>query len=253
MLSSLFQLYSNVFYHSYRIILFLSFFLIQNTKAQKNNTTTNLIWYDIVLHFPISVNWNAYGEFGQRRINLIEDLNQQIFRVGIIRNISSDLKITFGLATFQNDMNPSFSFKNRPEYRVFQFIEIAKQLGKVQTEFRLRIEQRWNQNTNGTELLDEFTFSHRIGYRFKGRFTIPAFLKSNNRYYLEIGNETMVQFGKKVDVNTFDQIRLFSGLGVKWSQIVSSQFTFMYLFQQKSNGVNFAEQYIFRLSNKIVL
>jgi len=249
--------FSKKIINSYRskiiFLSFLFFYLTPCLKAQKQVRTTNLAWYDMIIQFPLNQKWSIYGEYGHRRINMIRDLNQQLFIIGLIRNLNSEVNVTFGLANFHNDINPSYSFKNRPEYRSFQFIKIGKSLGSLQTQFRLRIEQRRNQESTDSDLLQTFVFNHRVGYRIKAQFPISNDLYNNTLLFGEIGNETMVNYGKNVELNTFDQSRLYGGILVKWSQKCSTHLTLMYLYQQKNNGTDFSEQYIIRFSQKIVL
>lgn len=241
------------FYFKIIFCLILLFDLRSNVNAQKHVSTSNLAWYDVSIQYPLTSEWSFYGEYGQRRMNFVKDLNQQLFRGGFSRKFDSDLKLTLGLANFHNDINPAYSFKNRPEYRSFQFFEIEKSIGFVKTELRLRIEQRWNQESTNSELHDSFTFNHRMGYRIKGLFPISLPFYRNKLLFGEIGNETMVNYGKEVELNTFDQSRFYTGILVKWSENYSMQLTFMYLYQQKNNGIDFSEQYIIRFSQKLVL
>ncbi|HQR94731.1 MAG TPA: DUF2490 domain-containing protein, partial [Sediminibacterium sp.] len=67
---------------------------------------------------------------------------------------------------------------------------------------------------------------------------IPVF--KNPRYpSLSISDELMIQFGKEIVYNTFDQNRLFLGIRQPLTKKLNFDFGYMLGFQQKSTGYQY--------------
>lgn len=64
---------------------------------------------------------------------------------------------------------------------------------------------------------------------------------------LVLADELLVQFGKDVVFNTFDQNRIFIGIKQKINNSLSFDTGYMSVFQQKSNGINYIQSNTFRL------
>jgi hypothetical protein len=100
----------------------------------------------------------------------------------------------------------------------FQFFHHTKQLnGRIMHTWRYRYELRW-QEISGT---DDYRFFTRFRFRYRIRFNINSndFYK-NNTVYLAVSNEIGLNLGKNVVLNTFNQNRLYVGVGYRMFNVM---------------------------------
>jgi len=64
---------------------------------------------------------------------------------------------------------------------------------------------------------------------------------------LVVSDEILIQFGKEVVYNTFDQNRLFVGIRQNINPKLSYDFGYMNVYQQKSNGYQYDMNHTLRL------
>ena len=64
---------------------------------------------------------------------------------------------------------------------------------------------------------------------------------------LVVNDELLVQFGKDIVYNTFDQNRLFIGIKQKISKSLAYDFGYMDVYQQRTNGYSYIQSNTLRL------
>lgn len=96
---------------------------------------------------------------------------------------------------------------------------------------RVRYDARFRQNVSNGEVLDGYAFNHRVRFlmslkrtlgRTEGKTVIP---------YVALSNEVLLNFGREITNNTFDQNRLSLSLGVQTKK-TQYQLGFMNRFVQ---------------------
>jgi hypothetical protein len=109
---------------------------------------------------------------------------------------------------------------------------------------RLRNEQRWQQKIANDERTGEWRFTNRFRYLLS--FTIP--LSPNpKKPSLVLADEILLQAGKEVIYNPFDQNRIFIGIRQNLSRGFSYDFGYMNVFQQKYSGYEYDMNHTIRL------
>jgi hypothetical protein len=94
-----------------------------------------------------------------------------------------------------------------------QFFHHTKMLdGKIMHTWRYRYELRWQENPS----TDSYRYFSRFRIRYRIRYVINGndFYK-NNTAYVAISNEIGLNIGKNVVYNTFNQNRLYVGVGYR--------------------------------------
>ncbi len=106
---------------------------------------------------------------------------------------------------------------NRPEYHEFrttsQFFHHLKQLdGRIMHTWRYRHELRLQYNP----VADRYRFFQRFLFRYRLRYMINTQdFYEDNTIYAAISNEFGLNFGEGVVWNTFNQNRLYAGIGMR--------------------------------------
>ena len=88
---------------------------------------------------------------------------------------------------------------------------------------------------NFVHSVNDYTFNLRFRYRLD--FQRSLWRKDEKQLWVQFGNEVMINAGKSIQYNYFDQNRTYGGLMYDLNKSFSVQAQFMYIWQQLSNGV----------------
>ena len=171
-----------------------------------------------------------------RRNDFLQDPSFYFIRLGANYWLTEKLTLAFGYAHMWQapacDDCETWSNENR----IYQQVQYATSLGGTRVLHRVRNEQRWRQEVKDDELTGETLFSDRI--RYLASFTIPI---SERRSVpsLVLSDEILLQFGKDIVYNTFDQNRLFVGIKKDLARAWSYDLGYMMVYQQKSSGYEY--------------
>jgi hypothetical protein len=119
----------------------------------------------------------------------------------------------------------------------FQFFHHHVQMGgKLMHTWRYRYELRNQHNPE----LDEYTFFNRFRFRYRIRYIIntPDFYTPGTIYAMA-ANEIGVNFGKNVIFNSFNQNRVYVGIGARVMNAARVELRYVNLFTSRRSGFEF--------------
>lgn len=124
------------------------------------------------------------------------------------------------------DRNPYSEWRT-----TFQFFHHTKQAnGKLMHTWRYRYELRWQDLPNQEDL----RFLHRFRFRYRIRYIINGNdFYSNNTLYAAVSNEIGLNFGKNVVLNTFNQNRLYVGMGCRFANAARIELRYVDRFRTR--------------------
>jgi long-subunit fatty acid transport protein len=234
----------NLQFNNYLFVLFL--FLSQNITAQRTREvqTQNHFWTSINTQARISNKWSVVADLHIRRTNYLKNNNFYYTRAGAAYHINKNLSVSLsgGHMWLANKTATTELFVN--ENRLVQQIQLVQPLGKLQLLQRLRIEERWIQNVINSELSDTYRYSTRFRYQLAA--SIPL---SKNKYFpsLAFSDELMMQAGKHIIYNNFDQNRFFAGIKQQIMPSLAADFGYMHVWQQRLSGYQYNRNHTIRL------
>ncbi len=166
--------------------------------------------------------------------NFIDNLGLAIARAGYTYYLSDQVKLTAGYA-----YAPRFSTTGGPtvpEHRPWQQIQWIEKKSWFTLMQWVRLEERFREKVSAGELTGDYSFNYRIRYNMA--FTIPLKGKQvvAKTPFLFANNEVMINFGKQIVYNYFDQNRAFVGFGYQFTSHLNAQLGYMYVFQQLPDG-----------------
>ena len=166
--------------------------------------------------------------------NYIDHKALSIARTGYTYYLSDQVKLTaaYAYATrYSTTGGPDVT-----EHRPWQQIQWSEKKNWFTMMQWIRLEERFRRKVAAGELTDEFSFNYRIRYNMA--FTIPLKGKQvvAKTPFLFVNNEVMINFGKQIVYNHFDQNRAFVGLGYQFTSHLNAQLGYMYVFQQLADG-----------------
>jgi long-subunit fatty acid transport protein len=186
---------------------------------QTRFTNKSGMWLDLHLRFA--------GDF-------LDHKALSIARAGYTYYLSDHVKLTaaYAYATRYSTV----SGPNVPEHRPWQQIQWQEKKNGFNMMQWVRLEERFRRKVSAGELTDEYSFNYRIRYNMA--FTIPLKGKQvvAKTPFLFANNEVMINFGKEIVNNYFDQNRAFVGLGYQFTSHLNAQLGYMYVFQQLPAG-----------------
>ena len=222
--------------------------IISQAQTQKNIDHQSIIWTRYYNQLSLNNKWSLGFEFDNRLFLKPVTENLYVARIQGRYKISDQLETGIGFAHFsvatqEPEINYSF---NIPEYRTQQDITWKQVVDKVTFNLRFQLEERFIQNANKQELLSGTTFSWRFRYRIQGDYT---FWKKEN-YFLKaiLSDELMINFGKKIIKNKFDQNRIYAAIQYGLNKNIALELGYLNSFQQRTNGIDYFNRDIVRFS-----
>jgi hypothetical protein len=232
-------------------IFFILFFILLGANSYSQNRNihpTALHWVGFVGRYSISPKWTIHTRIDNRRFINPDKQNQFIAHLYVARKVFENSELGLG-ATYsrQSPQNiHSTSTLVVPEWRIFQDFSSEQQWWKLKVLHKYRIEERFLHKNNGKELTDGYNFQMRFRYRIQ--LSYPLWKKTENYWTLRVYDEVMLNAGKGIVRNVFDQNRIFVGLEHKFAKHWAAELGYLKLFQQQASGVDFLARDIFRLS-----
>jgi len=218
-------------------ILLVVLLYAQFSVAQTKQTTTyQQVWLGYVNHIRLSSKWGIGIDAHIRtKDDFFNGFYQSAIRAGLTYYVTDLLRITAGYAYFNH--YPDEGHKNiaQPEHRLFQQLQWQNGYGKVTAFQRLRLEERYRHNIlNDSTLANGFAFNYRIRYNYQ--IQVPLKKIFFDKLSVVAADEIMINFGKQIVNNYFDQNRIFAGFAYQTRGTDQLQIGYMNLFQQLSAG-----------------
>lgn len=193
------------------------------THAQNRIKDDNDIeWIGFFITPTISKKLSVHIEYQWRRTNWLQDWQQSLPRVGLTYKLNNQVSFQAGYAWIftypYGEPNITAVKTTFPEHRAYEQVVVTAPLGRSTLMHRLRLEQRWIGRFTSTEsdAPDNFIYTNRL--RYMPRIDVP--LSSDKKLYAATFDEIMINFGKNVGENVFDQNRFSVLLGYKFNPSV---------------------------------
>jgi hypothetical protein len=214
---------------------------IQNEKVINQQTQS---WFALNNTITFDKHWGLLADFQLRRNDFVNTDSFYLFRgaAAYITETKKVLALGYG-HMWTAPSNPDWNTFSNEDF-TYQLFEFSAKLGNTSVLNRFRNEQRWQQVIVNDNWTGEKVFSNRVRYLIS--FDIPIF-KKKTWPKLVISDEVLVQFGKEVVYNTFDQNWLFIGIKQSITPKLSFDFGYMNVYQQKKSGYQYDMNHTLRL------
>ncbi|SMO73260.1 DUF2490 domain-containing protein [Solitalea koreensis] len=230
--------------HGVILMLCLPVLVFAQSASEKEINHQSQVWVSINNTFRINEHWGALADFHIRRNDFLADPSFYFIRGAANYWIKDNITAALGyghmwLAPTQEDWH---TFAN--ENRIYQQFQVNSKFGRSFILQRLRNEQRWQQKIVDDQRTDDYKFTDRVRYLFSYTYTI-----FQNKYLpsLVVADEILIQFGKEVVYNAFEQNRIFFGVKQNIRSSLSFDFGYMNVYQQKSSGYQYDMNHTLRL------
>ncbi len=211
----------------FTISLLLSFILGNSQVAKQER----MIWSAYQNQIKLNEKWYINSDFQFRTKEWLKTPMQMAIRAGVQKKLNTNLSFASGYAHFRFFTS---NLKTRGEHRIWEEITNNQIFNKLKTNERIRIEQRFIEFTNVKNNKKENNFNWR--FRFKLDLSYPITKIKSSQLNIIIGNEVMLNAGKIIEYNAFDQNRLYSGLLLELTEKIQLQLLYMKLIQSSNNS-----------------
>lgn len=195
-------------------ILFFYFTALGIGIAQNyRETTTNTnLWLMYFGNHKFSEKLGLHAEAQVRRHDVVKEWQQLLLRVGL-DIYTSQARFTIGYGFIETFPYGGFPVANAfPEHRFWQQVLIPQTWGRAMLSHRYRLEQRLIGNAATGEFQDG-RYENRMRYMFRANIALQGNTIDPGEFYFAIYDEIMINFGKEVRYNIFDQNRLYGAIG----------------------------------------
>ena len=205
---------------------------------QKQTTHIRQSWFGYVSQTRVADHWGVWLDLHLRtKEDFVNDLSTSIIRPGITYFANDRLRFTLGYAYVNFFPAEEHSGVSQPEHRPWQQVYWSMQGKRSRVINTIRLEERYRRKIkNADELGDGYNFNFRARYNTALLLPLSRNAFAPNTLSVALNNELMVNFGKQIVNNYFDQNRLLLGFAYHVSATDYLQFGYMNLFQQLAAG-----------------
>lgn len=234
-----------------KILLWL--FLISSgfsaIHAQKTVQPEEQLWFGVFNQTRFSNRWGFWADAHLRlKDHFTRDLSQAIIRIGPTYYVNDDVRLTAAYAYVHHFPAEGHEQIAQPEHRPWQQVQWFSKGKKVRLMQWVRLEERFRRKIlNDSTLDNDFTFNWRA--RHNAALFIALTKKGFDPGSIQflLNNELMINFGKNIVYNHFDQNRFFAGFVYQTGRNSQIHAGYMNLYQQLASGNTFRNQHTIRL------
>ena len=226
----------------------------QEGRLTDNN---NIGWFTYTGTFKIKPAISLHTEYQWRRVNGLQNGQQNVLRTGINFHINPKLVFRVGYANIETYSYGDFPLnamgKRFTERRLYQAATITDRISIVDISHRFMLEQRWVGRYSNTSLQkeDDWVFTNRLRYMFRMQWPFKGKSAENKTTYAVLYDELFIGFGKNVAENVFDQNRLGVLVGYRFSSAIRIEGGYLSQVLQLGREIN--NRNIFQYNNGIII
>ena len=220
-----------------------------SVSGQKITTTDEQTWFGVFSQTRFSHKWGFWLDAHLRfKDDFVGELSQGIVRAGPMYYITDDVRVTAAYAYVHHFPAEGHENVAQPEHRPWQQIQWFMRWPKARLMQWVRLEERFRRKIlNDNELADGYNYNPRIRYNFALFLPLTQKGLAPGGLQLLLNDEIMVNFGKKIVYNHFDQNRFFAGLVYQINPHAQLRGGYMNLYQQLPAGNQFKNQHTIRI------
>lgn len=231
------------------VLLSACLFTVTAQTIQKKITSRPYAWYSYANTLTLAPKWLLSNDISERHFLDNGKQLQFTLRSKINYTLGQNWNAGIGFAFFSsNTFDPaSSSTLAVPELRPFQEFNHNQQLHRFTINHRYRIEERYFRKVVDDKLVNGYNFNFRFRYKFEVEYRLYQSLNKVQSLSFKAGDEIMLNAGKSIVKNTFEQNRVNTAISYQANKNFTFDLGYTYGFQQKNSG-DYNEANIFRFT-----
>ncbi len=229
------------------VFYFISVVLVLKSQNTRIIDYNSIGWYNIFVTKKITDKWSTHTEYQWRRDEFVLHGQQSLLRAGINYKVNQKLTARVGYGWIETypygSINLQAAGKTFTEHRAFQALMLNDQMGILEIQHRLMLEQRWigRYTKPDINIEDDYVFVNRMRYMLRLQMPLGKKQIEDKTCYVALYDEIFIQFGNNVQENIFDQNRLGALLGYKLNKYFKLELGYLnqsVLFGREIKGNN---------------
>jgi len=210
-------------------------------------------WFNYFGDHAVSRKVGLHLEGQWRRHGPVDRWQQLLLRPGVNFYVNPNVMLTAGYGFIRTHPYGEYpTAATFPEHRIWQQAILRhRPAARLALQHRYRLEQRYlgvmTVAPGGSAERTSWRYENRFRYLVRGDITLT---QKDNRpdWYLAAYNEVMVNFGRNVGANVFDQNRAYLALGKSWGRFARLEAGYMNQLLQQRNGRIFESNHTLMVS-----
>jgi hypothetical protein len=217
--------------------------------AQKKVSHVDQTWLGLVQLVRVSPHWGFMADESYRTSHeWLQGNNLAQGRVGITYYISNRTQVSAGYAYAHSFAGENHPQNARAEHRPWQQVLWTNNASRLRLLQRVRLEERWRQHLgNRGEVAPGYNFNYRAGMFLQLLYPLGKQAYTPGSVALLLSDELMINMGKEIVMNTFDQNRVIAGIQWQVTKAGYLQAGWMHAYQQLSSGQAYRRSEIARI------
>ena len=204
-------------------------------------------WFQYFNQTRINDRWSIWLDGGVRTEDqFTRGLSTLLGRLGMIYRVSKPVRVMAGYAFFSQRQAYQLEGVAQPGHRFWQMMQYQRDRRRSQFTHAVRLEQRFRRKLNSPyELSENYRFNYRFRYSLSWQYPLRSPRLDKGDLSIILLEEVMVNFGKQVVYDNFDQNRAMAGLRYYFNKDNNVMVAYLNVFQKKQ------EPGLVRISNNI--
>lgn len=226
-----------------------SLYLSGHSQSVKRVQQQQQCWVGYFSQVRFSDKWGVWSDFQLRtKEYFFTDFSVSIIRYGMIYYINEQTKLVAGHAIIHYYPAEGHEYVTQPEQRLWQLFQWKNNYNGFELTQAFRLEERFRRKIlNDSILADGHNFNYRLRYCILAQVPLNRDLVKAKKVSLVFNSEMMLNFGKEIVYNYFDQLRSFCGINYQFHSHWIFQTGYMNVFQQLPAGNRYKSLHVARL------
>jgi hypothetical protein len=214
-----------------------------------HQTADNLnVWLAFFGTHPLGGQWSLLSEVQFRRSEGLLHPQQFLVRPGIAYHFSD--RLTASLGYFHIETYPYGEYPialRTPENTGWQQLAVSSKLGRVDLLSRIRLEERFVRppvlDPEGVPAQGSAVHTNRFWMLQRISFPLRMTAEGPSRLYGIVSEEVLLNFGRYVAANVFDQNRFFAGFGYRLRKGLRLETGYLHQLVLKPDGIRIEQNH----------
>ncbi|OLY92326.1 Protein of unknown function [Cnuella takakiae] len=228
----------------------LSFLLLSlGAGAQKQVSTNSQTWLGLIQQVRFSNRWGLSADLHFRTAdNFVQGKNIVLGRIGATYYPGDRTQVSAGYAHFHYYPGENHPQDARPEQRLWQQVLWTTHASRLRVQNRLRLEERWRKHVDSRGgITDDYDFNWRTRMQLQLLYPLGNKPFGPGSLALMAADEAMLNLGREIQYNIFDQNRLIAGVQLQVNKNDFLQIGYMHIFQQQASGNKYRQSHVARI------
>lgn len=232
------------------IVMGLMFFPLTSSAQKKQVIPATQTWFGFYEQVRFSKRWGAALDIQLRtKDHFLTGLSQGAIRGSAVYYLHEGLKFSAGYAFFNYFPGDNHAHISQPEHRLWQQIQWIDNNRKFRLIHAFRLEERFRR-----KILNDSTLANGNMFNYRSRYQLAVYVPLGHQHFSSgsltwfLSDEILINFGKEIRTNYFDQNRFSTGLQYHLSAQKSVQLAYLNVYQQTSAKRVFRKTDVIRFS-----